>query len=823
MWLAKIWTDAALKWKLVLLCFFCVIFMVAGTVLVSNYNNKKIDQKVVLSLKNTSEAELKRIAEGVFNMVKTQDQLLRIKLKGDLAVAGNAISEAGGIKFSDEKVNWVAVNQFNQQTVEVSLPKMQVGDTWLGQVRSSKVRTYIVDKVQQMVGGTCTIFQRMNPHGDMLRIATNVIKEDGERAIGTYIPAVNPDGSANPVIQAVLRGETFVGKEFVVNAWYITAYEPIRDEAGQIQGVLYVGIPLELVTDMRKSIESIKVGKSGYVYILYGSGDVKGRTVVHPSGVGNDISTAKSSDGRFIIPEQIAKVMAVPEGETIIDYYPWINPGEIKAREKFSAVIYYKPWDWVIGASTYQEEFMATLGEIQQEFVTARNFQMMITLIALIAVFLIAWIIASGIAEPINRGEALLRNLAETGDISDCPQDKYLARADEIGSLSRSIYSLIKQQRSVADMCSALANGDWNQNVVVKSEKDEFGKALDRMVGQVNKVMVGVKVAAEEVDSGSGQISEASQSLSQGATESAASIEEISSSITEIGGQTKANAENASQANLLATQTRTAAEAGNQKMNGMMEAMTEIQQSSNQIAKIIKVIDDIAFQTNLLSLNAAVEAARAGKHGKGFAVVADEVRNLASRSAKAAKETSEMIESSISKVKAGTEIAKMTEAALQEIVSSSVKVADLVAEIAAASNEQAQGIAQIGQGLEQIDKVTQQNTANAEETAAAAEELSGQARELNSLLANFNLREDLSQRKVFEEQKVRETQPVFEKKPAKPARKPLMNPVDKNAPKPAQVPRASTAKSLPTEGKDEPTKVKPSDIIALDDDEFGRY
>ncbi|MEW6709600.1 MAG: methyl-accepting chemotaxis protein, partial [Candidatus Riflebacteria bacterium] len=445
---------------------------------------------------------------------------------------------------------------------------------------------------------------------------------------------------------------------------------------------------------------------------------------------------------------------------------------------------------------------------------------LMVTMAVLLAVCFFAWIIASGIAEPINRGESLLRNLAETGDIADRPEDRYLARGDEIGSLSTSIYSLIKQQRAVADMCSSLANGDWKQRVDVKSDKDEFGKALEQMVDQVNRAMIGVKVAAEEVDSGSGQISEASQSLSQGATESAASIEEISSSITEIGGQTKANAENASQANVLATQTRTAAEAGNQKMNGMMEAMTEIQQSSNQIAKIIKVIDDIAFQTNLLSLNAAVEAARAGKHGKGFAVVADEVRNLASRSAKAAKETSEMIESSISKVKAGTEIAKMTEAALQEIVASSVKVADLVAEIAAASNEQAQGIAQIGQGLEQIDKVTQQNTANAEETAAAAEELSGQARELNSLLANFNLREDLSKRKVHEEKKVRETQPVFERKAAKPARKPLLN---QTAPKPAQAPRPLVAKTLPAEGNEEPRKVKPSDIIALDDDEFGRY
>ena len=358
----------------------------------------------------------------------------------------------------------------------------------------------------------------------------------------------------------------------------------------------------------------------------------------------------------------------------------------------------------------------------------------------IVAVFVIgglmAFLIAQGLTAPILAVRDTLLAIAR-GDLAS--SITYVS-TNELGEMADACREMIDSNRMIAKSVTCMSDGDWTAEVSLRSDKDELGKALVSMIDQMNQALDGIRRASDEVDAGSAQISDASQSLSQGAAESASSLEEITSSMTEIGSQTKANAENASQASVLATQTRKVAESGNGKMTELMGAMLEIQNSSKQIAKIIKVIDDIAFQTNLLALNAAVEAARAGRHGKGFAVVADEVRNLASRSAKAARETSEMIEGSIGKVNSGTQIALITEKALQEIVASSVQVADLVGEIAAASNEQSQGILEIGQGLEQIDKVTQQNTANAEETAAAAEELSSQAREMNSLLTVFRLR-----------------------------------------------------------------------------------
>jgi len=259
--------------------------------------------------------------------------------------------------------------------------------------------------------------------------------------------------------------------------------------------------------------------------------------------------------------------------------------------------------------------------------------------------------------------------------------------------------------------------------------------ALTRsIVNPVNRIISGLTEGSEQVASASGQVSSASQSLAEGATEQAAGLEETSSSLEEMSSMTKQNADNAQQANTLASDARKAADTGTQSMSRMNEAIQEIQKSSDETAKIIKVIDEIAFQTNLLALNAAVEAARAGEAGKGFAVVAEEVRNLAMRSAEAAKNTANMIEESVKNSKNGVDIASEVGKALDEIVQGIGKTTDLVSEIAAASAEQAQGIDQVNTAVAQMDKVTQQNAANAEECASASEELSAQADSMNEIV-----------------------------------------------------------------------------------------
>jgi len=346
-------------------------------------------------------------------------------------------------------------------------------------------------------------------------------------------------------------------------------------------------------------------------------------------------------------------------------------------------------------------------------------------------------------------GKALgLADTIRTGDLS---QRLNMKSTDEIGLLGQALDHMADSLERKAKLAGQIADGDLTAEVQLASEKDQLGIALRRMIENLNELMGNVAIAGDQIASGSNEISSSSQDLSQGATTQAASMEEISASMGEMASQTRQNAENASQADRLSTEAKNAAERGSEQMSEMVQAMGEINGAGQNISKIIKVIDEIAFQTNLLALNAAVEAARAGQHGKGFAVVAEEVRNLAARSAKAAQETSELIEGSVTKTSRGTQVANRTAEVLGEIVGGITKVSDLVKEISVASNEQAQGIAEVTSGLDQIDQVTQQNTAAAEESAAAAETLSSQAMHLQQMLSQFKLRGATPQLAVVED------------------------------------------------------------------------
>ena len=436
-------------------------------------------------------------------------------------------------------------------------------------------------------------------------------------------------------------------------------------------------------------------------------------------------------------------------------------------------------------------DMKASMAVVDSTQVSSERLIIAFSVLAFFLALGIGFFVGRKVSVPLGKAVQMIENL-EQGKLD---HRLNMEGTDEIGRLAKAMDGFAENlQHEVLAAFEKLADGDFTfeaQGLI----KEPLAKANRSL----NEVMTQIRVAGEQIASGSSQVSDSSQGLSRGATEQASSLEEITSSMTEMAAQTKTNAENANQANQLAGESRTGAEKGNKQMLEMVAAMAEINEAGQNISKIIKVIDEIAFQTNLLALNAAVEAARAGKHGKGFAVVAEEVRNLAARCAKAARETSELIEGSVAKTENGTEIANQTAEALKEMVSSIAQVTDLVGEIAAASNEQAQGIAQVNEGLGQIDQVTQQNTANAEQSAAAAEELTSQAMQMHEVLARFKLNTPAQgEYRIAAAPRIGQTRESNE-----------------------------SAQQLKLEevggARAKENHVRPEEVIALDDREFGKY
>ena len=344
-------------------------------------------------------------------------------------------------------------------------------------------------------------------------------------------------------------------------------------------------------------------------------------------------------------------------------------------------------------------------------------------------------LIRRNILMPIRKISDVAIRMAE-GDIN---QSLEKDKDNEFGDLIDDFTKMIENISARAKVAEEVAGGDLTVNYTPASDKDVMGKALKKMVRENNKNLSVIRDAAARMASGANEVASASNSLAQGTTEQASAIEEITASIEEIANGAKLNAEDANAANELVQNTKDGAIRGNDQMKQMIKAMKDINESSENISKIMKVIDDIAFQTNILALNASVEAARAGVHGKGFAVVADEVRNLASKSAEAAKDSAEMIEDSIKKVEIGSKLAQETAVALEEIQESVENIAKLVSGIATASVNQANSVGQVNAGITQIADVVQTNSATSEECAAASAELSSLAGQLQHAVAKYKL------------------------------------------------------------------------------------
>lgn len=506
------------------------------------------------------------------------------------------------------------------------------------------------------------------------------------------------------------------------NQIMVTASTPIILD-GEIKGVIIVDISTD-------RFDKVKIDNRRYPTIYSSIGMEDGTIVYHSL---DKTLTNQNISSTFGNSDDSAKTFEnMKAGE------PFYNEGpDNKGINKYR---FYAPIR--AGSQIWQAMSILYTRDVNEASVKITFSLLIMALVALIIIVIITVMILRNMLNPINNVVLAAKDISNGNlDINIISKS-----GDEIGILSKTFNetanSLKTMINEISEILNGISNNDLNfsTNTHYKGNFMTIEKSINNILFNLNDVMGNIKQSANQVSSSSSQISEGAQDLAQGSTDQASAVEELLATITEISEQVKKNANDSVWASSKASKVGEEVKQSNIQMDKMIEAMSRIENSSKQISNIIKTIEDIAFQSNLLSLNAAIEAARAGEAGKGFSVVAEEIRNLAGNSTEAAKNITALIEDSINAVENGTLIADETAKSLILVVDGAKEVSITIDNIAQASNEQSLSLNQITQGVEQISNVVQNNSATAEESAAASQELSGQSEMLKSLVNKFKLK-----------------------------------------------------------------------------------
>jgi len=563
--------------------------------------------------------------------------------------------------------------------------------------------TAIPDRFTSLSGVAATVLTRKGD--DFERTSTSLQNEKGERASGT------PLGKEHPAIPKLLKGEPYTGKAKMLGRDFMTHYVPILDDNKQVVGAFFVGVDFtEGLAALKKKVLAVKIGSTGYPYAL-DLGKDKGQLVIHPAKEGTVLLGTKDTKGNDFIGEMLEK------RDGIINYW-WKNPGDSDPREKVVVYNHYPEWNWLIASGSYLDEF-------NSEGKEAGRGLLLVTLLLIPVIVCIVWFLARRwVAGPLREAVKLANKVAE----GDFTTRSVIRSRDEIGAL----------------MTAQSNMSDW----------------LGRTINEVRDAASSVAADATQLTGAAGRVADGSAEQSDAASSMAAAVEQMSTSI-EMIAEHATNAlsvsSDAQEVSLLSSKTIlqavTAMNNIADTVRGSSAAIQQLGRQSQEISAIAATIKEIADQTNLLALNAAIEAARAGEQGRGFAVVADEVRKLAERTTKSTHEIAEMIARiqqgtqnavdnmnvGVEQVASGVDLAAEANEAIKRIHDGAVKVSEAVSTISSAIREQSVATSSVAQGLEQIAQMTERNNSDAQDTARSAEALQAVAGKLRGTVEVFRV------------------------------------------------------------------------------------
>jgi len=681
---------------------------------------------------------LKQIVDDMHSLCTTSNDLIQEKVDRALKVAWQIVGKDGGFRFANDKAEWTAVDQFSKKSTKVELPRLMVGDKWLGQTTSFETKVPVVDDIKSLMGVVCSIFQRMDEKGDMVRVATTVSNAGGARAIGTFIPSTRPDGTRDPIVEAVLSGNPYKGMAWAAGSWFITSYDPIVDPKGQVVGMFVVGELIEAVPSLRKNIQSVTVGETGVVTIFGATGDRKGRYIITHDGKkeGESAWFEKDANGGYYLQKLVTD--AVKTGEPTFHTFPWIEPGSDKeARRKIAVAYYFPDWDWVIVASTYEDEYYeakTTIDSVSSSF--TRN--MLLLAFGIVALTVIAaWYFSNKITDPITGLIGGVEKIAN-GDLKKGNEE---------------ITKYEEKQTNLKIAAKFLKIEDNDESHLLVSSVKRMAANLFSLISQVGS-------SGFQVNSSVNRITASARELEATVAEQAASIKEVTATTQEIlqTSNTLLETMEESIGGSIAHASKTAEE-GRGDLRTLEEAihrlidatksisakLSVINSRADKISTVVVTINKISDQTNLLSLNAAIEAEKAGEFGKGFSVVAREISRLADQTAVATHDIEHMVKEMLSSVSAGVmEMDKFSEEVrMDSITVSNISerlndVINSVNELAPHFDEMNDGMRRQTAGAGQINEAMQQLSVAAEQTKDSLQEFRSATGQLNNAVNALN-------------------------------------------------------------------------------------
>ncbi|MDP0497465.1 MAG: methyl-accepting chemotaxis protein [Verrucomicrobiota bacterium JB024] len=688
-------------------------------------------------------ANLDQTTRDIYNLCQSADDLVQLQVDGALGVADHTAQEEGGLHLGAKLVRWSAVNQFSKESTTVELPEMLLGEEWLGQNRDASELTLLVDDVREMVGGTATVFQRMNDEGDMLRVATNVLTLEGNRAIGTYIPAVDPDGAPNAVVTAIMRGETFRGNAYVVNNWYLAAYKPLYDAEGkEIIGMLYVGVKRESVDSLRRAMAAVQVGESGYAWIMPGQDKMnRGKYEFFRDGASElqDVSRVRDVNGRDYIEDIRKEAIKLQPGEVGSMDVAWQDASGI-VRHKEIHFAYFKPWDWVVGVTAFEEEFAQPHQEVARAFTSILRYTVYGAVAVLIFVGLMATVMGGWIARPIT----------------------YLTRIAELVAEGR-----LGEAGGLMEACCQAQTGSNRQLARQQDETGQLFRAILKMIRNLNSLIGRVRDSSRQLAGAATEMTETARAQEGTVQDFSASSSEIAAAVKEISSTSQELSQTMNKVSESARNTTATASSGRTHLDGMREGseglevatrsitgkLSVIAERAQNINTVVTTIAKVADQTNLLSLNAAIEAEKAGEYGLGFAVVAREIRRLADQTAVATQDIEQMVKEMQSSVSAGVmEMDKFNEAVragidttaqlsaqMEAIIEQVETVSPRFDSVREGMSSQAVGASQISEAVANLNLAAHQTSASLEGFKSATDKLNRAVQAMQDGIAQFRM------------------------------------------------------------------------------------